>query len=196
MTKEYEIAWDNFDLVFGEPALLKGESRAKYNFLRKVIAGQLKAKGDIFSQLEVQEITDSVWESRRFKRMGTEMIDAALGAALQYLLQPIQASFKQRADLLAYDYYFGEPENKKSARAMAAGLGITEDRILCQAVAMSGEFRLFDRLVDSRTSQFKRLMKDHDKRLRKAEKHEGTLQRQPQPLPNKDNLVALKKDAA
>jgi hypothetical protein len=185
---------DHFSLIFGESALLKGESREKYDLLRALVAAELKANHDVFSQLRVQEVTDSIWEGRRFKRLGTQMIESTFVTALQYLLQPACAGITRSADLLARDYYFGKPEGQKLAKEIAAGLGITAEKILGQAIAMSGEFRLFDRLVDSRTTTLKGLLKDHERQLRKAEKRKAAAARQA--VRSNDNSVPAKKDAA
>jgi hypothetical protein len=193
MTTERETQPDYFSRIFGEPALLKGESREAYNLLRADVAAILEANDDVISQLRVQEITDSIWEGRRFKRLGTQMVESARVTALQYLLQPACASLARRADLLAHDYYFGKPEDKKVATEIAAELGITADLILGQAIVMSGEFRLFDRLVDNRATTFKDLLKDHERRLRKAEKRKAC---QREPVRSNDNSASAKKDAA
>jgi hypothetical protein len=186
---------DDFSLIFGEPVLLKGESRPAYNLLRSHIARTLDAGDDILSQLRVQEVTDSIWEGRRFKRLGTRMIESSLVVALNYLLQPSCHISMRRADLLAEDYYFGKPEDQKLAKDIAAGVGITAERILGQAIAMSGEYRLFDRLVDSRATTLKGLLKDHERQLRKAEKRKAAA-RQHEPASVNDNLAAPKKDVA
>lgn len=196
MTTEPETELDHFTLVFGEPALLPGESRGAYDLLRMHVAHKLDVKNDVFSQLRVQEVTDSIWEGRRFKRLGTQMVESSLVAALNYLLQPACATHVgRRADLLAQDYYFGRPPEKKVAKDLAAGLGITAERILGQAIAMSGEYRLFDRLVESRATMLKGLLKDHERQLRKAEKRKAAA-RQREPARVNDNLAAPKKDVA
>ncbi len=186
---------DDFSLIFEETALLKGESRTAYNLLRTNVACMLQADDDILSQLRVQEVTDSIWEGRRFKRLGTRMIESSLVVALNYLLQPSCHISMRRADLLAEDYYFGKPEDQKLAKDIAAGVGITAERILGQAIAMSGEYRLFDRLVDSRATTLKGLLKDHERQLRKAEKRKAAA-RQHEPASVNDNLAAPKKDVA
>jgi len=195
MTKEQE-SQNDFDRLFGQPALLNGESRDIYNQLRAKVAAELKAKDDIFSQLKVQEVTDSIWESRRFKRFGIQSVESAMLTALEYLLQPACAGTPHSPLLLAGDYYSNKPETKKAAHEIVARLGITPDTILGQAVAMSGEFGLFDRLADNRASRYKQLLKHHDKQLRKAEKREAALARQRQPARPNDNLAPPKKDAA
>ena len=184
---------DDFSLIFGEPVLLKGESRPAYDLLRSHIATTLDAGDDILSQLRVQEVTDSIWEGRRFKRLGTRMIESSLVVALNYLLQPSCHISMRRADLLARDYYFGKPEDKRLAKDIATSLGITPETILSEAIAMSGEFRAFDRLVDSRATTLKGLLKDHERQLRKAEKRKAAAR---QPASVNDNLAAPKKDVA
>src|SRR5260370_1904072 len=195
MTMEDPSESDDFSLIFGKPALLKGESRPAYDLLRSHIATTLDAGDDILSQLRVQEVTDSIWEGRRFKRLGTRVIESSLVVALHYLLQPACIISKRRADLLAHDYYFGKPQDQKLAKDIAAGLGITPERILGEAIALSGEFRVFDRLVDSRATTLKGLLKDHDRQLRKAEKRKAAA-RQHEPASVNDNLAAPKKDVA
>jgi hypothetical protein len=195
MTTEPETEISHFSLVFGEPALLPGESRGAYDMLRMHVAHKLDVKNDVFSQMRVQEVTDSLWEGRRFKRLGTQMIETSLVAALNYLLQPACAIHKRRPDLLAHDYYFGKSEAQKLAKDIAAELGITPERILGQAIAMSGEYRLFDRLVESRATMLKGLLKDHERQLRKAEKRKAAA-RQREPAGVNDNLAAPKKDVA
>ena len=104
-------------------------------------------------------------------------------------VQPSCAISKRRADLLAHDYYFGKPEDQKLAKDIAAELAITPERILGQA--MSGEYRLFDRLVDSRVTMLNGLLKDHERQLRKAEKRKAAA-RQRDPTRVNDNSVAEK----
>ena len=195
MTTERETN-DDFSLIFGEPALLKGESREKYDLLRAHVAAQLNANDDVFSQLRVQEVTDSIWEGRQFKRLGFQMIESAFVTALQYLLQPACAGIARNAELLAHDYYFGKPEKQTLAKEIAAELGITAERILGQAIAMSGEFRMFDRLADNRATTYKGLLKDHERQLRKTEKRKAAADRQREPARVNDNSAAAKKDVA
>jgi hypothetical protein len=123
------------------------------------------------------------------------MIETSLVVALNYLLQPACATPGRRADSLAQDYYFGKPEAQKVAKDIAADLGITPERILGQAIAMSGEFRLFDHLVESRATMLKGLLKDHERQLQKAEKRKAAA-RQREPARVNDNLAAPKKDVA
>lgn len=187
---------DDFELLFGEPALLKGESRNSYELLRTLVTDQLQAKDDIFSQLKVQEITDSIWEGRRFKRFGAQSVERAMQKGLEYLLQNALVGGGRRAAVLTSNYYFGSAKDKEEAKKIVAALGITPDKILGQAVAMSGEYGFFERLADNRATARRQLLKDHERQLRRAEKQAAALARQRGSAGSNDNSAAPKKDVA
>src|ERR1700736_2015753 len=63
-----------FELIFGAPVLLKGERRGAYDLLRSTITCLLLPM-DFLDELRVQEVTDSIWEGRRFARFATRLID-------------------------------------------------------------------------------------------------------------------------
>ena len=60
MTEENKTSENDFTLIFGETALLKGECRFAHNLLRTRVEILLKADNDVLSQLKVQEVTDSI----------------------------------------------------------------------------------------------------------------------------------------
>jgi hypothetical protein len=59
--------------IFGKPALPPGESRDAYELLRSKVEELLQPE-NILDALRVQEITDAIWESQRFKRMSDGLI--------------------------------------------------------------------------------------------------------------------------
>lgn len=195
MTPEHETRPDHFSRIFGEPALLKGECRKAYNSLRTEIANLLEAEDDVLSQLRVQEVTDSIWEGRRFKRLGTQTIATAVVAALQYLLQPAAAVLKSNPALMAYDYYHGAAKDQKTVKDLVAALGITDEQILGQAIAMSAEFKLFDQLVEGREARRKSLLKEHGRQIRLAEKRKAAEGAQVEPVRVNDNIAAANNPA-
>jgi hypothetical protein len=198
MTEENETDDNHFTLIFGEPALLKGECRTAYNLLRAHMTVLLKADDDVLSQLKVQEVTDSIWEARRYKRFATQHIDTGYLVALEVLLQPVcRLNLSMDPGRIALDYYHGEEKNRQAAQKIVRGAGITKDQIQAQAhLVNAGQFSCFDRLVDSRSATLKGLMKDHDRQQRKAEKQRAALARQREPARGTGNLSVAKKDAA
>ena len=198
MTEENETDDNYFTLIFGEPALLKGECRLAYNLLRTRVEILLKADNDVLSQLKVQEVTDSIWERQRYKRFATQHIDTGYLVGLEVLLQPVcRPRPSNNPGTIAMEYYYGDEEQRRTAKAFVRGAGITEDQIQAQAhLVNAGQFSCFDRLVDSRSATLKSLMKDHDRQQRKAEKQRAALARQREPARGNGNLALAKKDAA
>jgi hypothetical protein len=119
MTEENETDDNYFTLIFGEPALLKGESRSAYDLLRVSVARELNAPYDVLSQLNVQEITDSIWEAQRYKRFATQLIDTGYLEALEVLLQPIcRLNLSMDPGRIALDYYHGEEKNRQAPKRL------------------------------------------------------------------------------
>jgi hypothetical protein len=162
----------DFELMCGTPLLLKGESRAAYDFLRWTVA-DLLAPTDLFGELRVQEVTDSIWEGRRFKRFATRLIDTGHITALEVLLQTaFWSSPFIKPGLIALDYYHGDTKEKReAAKQFVASAGITDDLIQAKALGViAGEFSNADHLVDNRALKLKGLLRDHERQKRNAEK--------------------------
>jgi hypothetical protein len=161
----------DLELMFGRPVLLKGESRAAYDLLRSTVARML-APNDLFGELRVQEVTDTIWEGQRFKRFATRLIDTGHITALELLLQT--ACWHNPFVIpgaMALDYYYGDTKEREAAKSIVASFGITDDLIQAKALAVNdGEFSYADRLVDNRQTKLKGLLKDHERQKRKAEK--------------------------
>jgi hypothetical protein len=160
-----------FEQMFGRPLLLKGESRAAYDFLRSEVE-RLLAPTDLFGELRVQEVTDSIWEGRRFKRFATLVVDTGHMTALEILLQTACWNHMFiKPGVVARDYYFGDTEERGAAKKVVASFGITADLIQAKTLAVNaGEFSYADRLVDNRAVKLNGLLKDHERQKRKAEK--------------------------
>jgi hypothetical protein len=161
----------DFELIFGTPLLLKGESWEAYDFLRSKVQDML-APTDLFGELRVQEVTDALWEANRFKRFATRLIDTGHITALEVLLQTAcwNCPFIKPA-AVAHDYYYGNTQEREAAKKLVASFGITDNLIQAKVLGvMAGEFSNADRLVDNRAVKLKGLLKDHERQKRKAEK--------------------------
>jgi hypothetical protein len=161
----------DFELMFGRPLLLKGESRAAYDFLRSKVE-RLLAPTDLFGELRVQEVTDSIWEGRRFKRFATQLVDTGHMTALEILLQTAcWNNMFIKPGVVARDYYYGDTKEREAAKNLVASFGITADLIQAKALAVNaGEFSYADRLVDNRAVKLNGLLKDQERQKRRDEK--------------------------
>jgi hypothetical protein len=161
----------DFELIFGTPLLLKGESRAAYDFLRSKVQHML-APTDFFGELRVQEVTDALWEANRFKRFATRLIDTGHITALEVLLQTAcwNGPFI-KPGAVAHDYYYGDTQEREAAKKLVANFGITDNLIQARALGVNGgQFSYADRLVNDRGDRLKGLLKDHEKQKSRAEK--------------------------
>jgi hypothetical protein len=192
----------DFELMFGAPALLKGERRGAYDLLRATIACLLPTRY-FLDELRVQEVTDSIWEGRRFARFATQLIDTGQLMALEVLLQPVcKTNSSNIPALIAMHYFYGDTEKRQAAKKLVSSAGITDDHIQAQALLVNaGQFSYFDRLTANRSATLKGLVKDYERQKRKAEKRDEKLlqaaaARQRGAAPVNDNSAAAKKDAA
>jgi hypothetical protein len=180
--------------LLGEPPLLPGESENRYAALRAEVERAIKPK-DIFGQQRVQTLTDAMWEEMRYKRFAGKLIEAGKVNALAVLLTPYMNYFRERGIELARDYYSPDPNKSEPAAKKIAGLGVTLEMINAKAAGIEApQLALFDRLIVNRQTSSRALIRDQERRERKAEKRQAKVARQRQPARGNDN--ALKKDAA
>ncbi len=158
--------------LLGEPPILPGESENRYAALRAEVERTIKPK-NIFEQMRVQTLTDTMWEEMRYKRFGAKLIDGSRVNALAVLMTPFMSFFRQHATSAAQDYYSPNPQKSEPAAKLVARFGITQDMIHAKAAAIEGSnLALFDRLIGNRQTVNRVLLNDHERRVRKAKKSE------------------------
>src|SRR5712664_650510 len=156
--------------LLGEPPILPGESENRYAALRAEVERTINPK-NIFEQMRVQTLTDTMWEEMRYKRFGAKLIDGARVNALAVLLTPFMSFFRQHATSAARDYYSPNPTRSEPAAKLVARFGITLEMIHAKAASIEGtNLALFDRLIANRQTANRVLLNDHERRERKAQK--------------------------
>jgi hypothetical protein len=158
--------------LLGEPPILPGESENRYAALRAEIERTINPK-NIFEQMRVPTLTDTMWEEMRYKRFEARLIDGRRVNALAVLLTPFMSFFHQRAANVAQDYYSPNPKKSEPAAKLVAYFGITLEMIYAKAASIEGpNLALFDRLIGNRQTANRVLLNDHERRVRKAKKSE------------------------
>jgi hypothetical protein len=158
--------------LLGEPPILPGESENRYAALRAEIARTINPK-NVFDQMQVQTLTDTMWEQMRYKRFGAKLIDGARVNALAVLMTPFMSFFRQHATSVAQDYYSPNPKKSEPAAKLVARFGITLEMIHAKTASIEGpNLALFDRLIANRQTANRVLLNDHERRERKAKKSE------------------------
>ena len=163
--KKFDLA----DLV-GPPALLAGEDEARYNALHAEIGRMLEPK-TILDRIDVRDITDKIWETERYKRFESRLIESARICALAHILMPI-FDRDHSAGLDAANRYYGRDSQKRKTTAeLLTAHGITDEMILAKAAAQSdGHLGRFDMLISNRERSRSRILREHQHRRQHSAK--------------------------
>lgn len=158
--------------LLGEPPILPGESENRYAALRAEVERTIMPK-NIFEQMRVQTLTDTMWEEMRYKRFEAKLIDGSKVNALSVLMTPFVSFFRERATNVARDYYSPNLQKSEPAARLVARFGITLEMIHAKAAAIEGpNLALFDRLIGNRQTANRVLLNEHERRERRAKKSE------------------------
>ena len=159
-----------FEDLLGKPALLKSEDAREYERLHAAIEHEMDPK-NIFDRIRVQDLTNKVWEERRLKRGQAALIESALVQSLAMLFAPHYGENLEAALETAQNYYSGVSEKVDRAEKLLAQLGITSEQIEANAMHVrSLGLQMLDRMIMSRETLRNSIVKDHERRKRKAEK--------------------------
>jgi hypothetical protein len=157
---------DQFDDIFGEPALLQGEDKDRYLRLYAMIEADKQPK-DFFDRIQVREEADKIWEELRIRRCSAALIDSTHIQALAQLLEPLQKRhvFLKNCSEVAFEYYGTDLKAKQKVAAMMAQYGITETMIHAKAMQIQGgTLQYLDRMITSREIGRRNLRKEQEKR--------------------------------
>jgi hypothetical protein len=156
--------------IFGKVTLPPGENQEAYALLQSQLEDLLKPK-TILDHLRLRDLTDSIWEAARFKRLGTGLISGLYRDALEQLLAPLCGPSFAKARSIARDYYGNDPSVRATAALQVKNYGITEDQIQATAFGLATkQFDFFDRLLANRAATRKALLKEHERQQKRAAK--------------------------
>ena len=159
----------SFRALIGKPSFLAGEDRAAYDRLRNAIQLEINPR-TIFDEMRVQELTDKFWEEQRIKRHQIALIQSAKVDSLSSLLAPYYGDDLDAALETARNYYSSDQERLR-AQKIVEQFGITDEQIEANGIHVrSLAILALDRMISSRETARNRLIKDHERRQRRAEK--------------------------
>jgi hypothetical protein len=160
------------DDFLGRPTLLKGEDRISYRKLRKAISEAMHPES-LLDMIVVQEVVDNIWESRRFQKLATKLVDAERRNALKILMNSIYGYVSEKADDLI-ESLEGQPYPDGMTEAdFLKTVGLSEELVQAKAVLLAAEdFAIIERLSTNRISQRKASLKDYERGKRQAAREE------------------------
>ena len=144
MSSSQTFTEDQIQELLGPPRLIRGESEEAY---RKWWSTFVKAYNPqtLPDWLEVNQLAVKNWEQGRIRRSNSAVIEGAMVEALRSLLIPIVAGdisnlVGNRSARLAHDYFGRNNDKRRRARAEVAGLGVSDDQIVAEAMNLRARF--------------------------------------------------------
>jgi hypothetical protein len=133
----------------------------------------LKPKS-LFARFEATDLVNAAWEERRYSLQRLALTAAMRFKALVCLATPLSEVFGGDPIRLAYDYFGSDPERQPDVSTVLAKYGITDAAINAQAADLqNAAMTLLDRRIASAKSQRNIVVKEFQRRQRKAEKPKG-----------------------
>lgn len=170
--QEDESASPHLMELLGEPALLKREDATIFRRLKREIENHIKPQ-NILDEMRVMDITNSVWESQRFRRHLVSLVDGERAHALSRLLLPFLGRSLPAASDLAKNYCSNDENEKAAASKLVKQYGITDDHIEAQAVVLNSDsFNTLNRGIVARDTTRRTMLKEISREKRRAEKYQ------------------------
>jgi hypothetical protein len=177
------------DEILGKPALLKYEDQQSYDEVLELVSERLEPD-DLFELLEVQEITNNIWEGLRFQKMRTEVVDAERSNAIRKLANP---KFGYVAIAASKHLAAGTkiPKDGMGENLLLRKLGVGPELVGAMALLLAEEnLMVFDRLESNRIASRKAAVRDYERRQRQVAKEKRLAAKsKPQKLTSGDRKV-------
>jgi hypothetical protein len=153
--------------------LAPGENVDDLTRLITEVEDGLKPKS-LFERFEATDLVNATWEEWRYSQQRLALTAAMRFKALVCLVTPVSEAYNLDATSAAYDYFASTPEHHSNISIKLAKFGITDAAINAQAATFQSEtMTLLDRRIASAKSQRNIVVKEFQRRQRKAEKPKG-----------------------
>jgi hypothetical protein len=150
-----------FETLFGEPALIEGESKEAYWQLYAMVEAYEKPQS-ILDKMRVKDTTDKYWHEQRMKRQRGHLVEAKMARALTSMV----LRTRKVLPLNWVEHYFDGTEREKNAvLAHLADQGLTLRHIQAEATELARPGLLaIDRMMTSSETSRRHDRKDSEKR--------------------------------
>ncbi len=160
----------NYGDILGKPAFFKNEDPEEYFQLEQCLRDEMDPK-NIFEEMELRDLTNKCWEERRLRRIQVALVESNFLQSLIQLLAPRYGENHEQAAQDAQDYYSGDPNKMRRVEKMLAAMGITAEHIEANAMHLhSSPVHTLDSMISSRETGRKSIIRERQRRRRKAEK--------------------------
>jgi hypothetical protein len=160
----------DIDVLLQSSPLTTGENLDAYwNLVTKV--EHALAPKDFFDELLVADIARALWEEQRYRRQQVALTEATRFKALVCLAVQVAPHLSVRASQIALDYFSSDKEHRENAEQFLRRFGITDLAINAQAAELHAQsMAAFDRMTSNRQEWRSTLVREFERRKRKANK--------------------------
>jgi hypothetical protein len=167
------------DVLLKSSPLTTGEDRDAYWNLVAEVEYALAAK-DFFDKLLVADIVRALWEERRYRQQQVALTEATRFKALVCLAVQVAPHLSVRASQIALDYFSSDKEHRENAEQFLRRFGITDLAINAQAAELHAQsMAAFDRMTSNRQEWRSTLIREFERRKRKANKDKARSRSRP-----------------
>jgi hypothetical protein len=160
----------DIDVLLQSSPLTTGEDRDAYWNLVAEVEHALAPK-DFFDKLLVADIVRALWEERRYRRQQVALTEATRFKALVCLAVSVAPHLSLRASQIALDYFSSDKEHRENAEHFLRRFGISDLAINAQAAELHAQsMASFDRMTSNRQEWRSTLVREFERRKRKANK--------------------------
>jgi hypothetical protein len=162
--------------LFGEPALLEGEDKERYQRLSAAMVRDLKPK-NVLDWVNVKDQTDKIWREQRYNRATTALIKGSVFQALEFYFDQIfrKKMFevsKETASAFAREYFSNNPKERKEIVSRLAEHGITIEDLHAKAMQIeSGGIQMLYRMVAASENGRRMLRKEAAQNARRQDRN-------------------------
>ena len=158
-----------FDLI-GRPLFFSEKDAGIYYGLL-IECRRLLAPIDFMGALRTKELAEKLYDEQRLKHNQVALVQSALVQSLASLLGPKYSENIEDALETANDFFRGNLTQKRAAEKILNELGITPMQIEANAMFIrSSGLHMMERMVANREASRNTIIKDHERRLKKAQK--------------------------
>jgi hypothetical protein len=157
----------------GDPPLTRRDIAEDYNALNEQVKNHIKPEG-FLGDLTVRDLTDAIWEGQRYKRYQSNLIESAFHTALIQTLTRILKTDEWAARVEATKWYSDNVEERRSVLNLLTRFGISVETLYATAMSLNAApITVLERMISNRKSSRSKLLKDHNRLLRRIETAEG-----------------------
>ncbi len=154
--------YDDFETLFGKPALLPGEDAEAFAALRQYLFETVKP-ADFIETMAINDLLNLTWETRRLRRLRAKMLETSDHEGLQQIVGTLLNSRYDAAELTR-DWALGGRKASGNLAEIMKAVNIDRDAIQAQTLAAKlNTYEAIDRMIERADARRIVIMRELDR---------------------------------